>query len=107
MACSVIADRKTSTLVLVERLDIVEQGDLVLVTIEGSHFLWKMVRRLVGTLVEIGRGKLTTARLEEMLKNYTNEPAAWTAPPSGLFLERIVYSGEAHPAEIEPIFPIK
>src|SRR5256886_601936 len=45
-----------STRVLVDRLDIVEDDDLVLVSIEGSHFLWKMVRRVVGVLVEIGRG---------------------------------------------------
>ena len=45
-----------STLVLVDQLEIVEEGDLLLVSIEGSHFLWKMVRRMVGVLVEIGRG---------------------------------------------------
>ena len=47
-----------STLVLVDRLDIVEDGDLVLIGIEGSHFLWKMVRRMVGVLVEVGRGAM-------------------------------------------------
>src|SRR5262249_21017373 len=43
-----------STLVLVERLDVEPAGDLILIAIEGSHFLWKMVRRIVGVLVEIG-----------------------------------------------------
>ena len=37
-------------------LDVLEAGDLALVGIEGSHFLWKMVRRIIGVLVEIGRG---------------------------------------------------
>jgi tRNA pseudouridine38-40 synthase len=96
-----------STLVKVDRAELATSGSLIMFRIAADHFLWKMVRRLVGTLVEIGRGKLTIARLEEMLQNYTNEPAAWTAPPSGLFLERIVYKGEPHPAEIEPVFPIK
>src|SRR5262245_23997417 len=50
--------RPGSTLVLVERLDVVSAGDLVLIGIAGSHFLWKMVRRVVGVLVEIGRGGL-------------------------------------------------
>jgi tRNA pseudouridine38-40 synthase len=50
--------RERSTLVLIDRLDLVESGDLVLVVVEGSHFLWKMVRRIVGVLVEIGRGGL-------------------------------------------------
>src|SRR5882672_11325021 len=56
-----------STRVLVERLEIVEDGDLVLVAIEGSHFLWKMVRRVVGVLVEIGRGGLEPKAAAEFL----------------------------------------
>src|SRR5712691_7518919 len=47
-----------STLVLVDRLEMVDEGDVVLVIVEGSHFLWKMVRRIVGVLVEIGSGGL-------------------------------------------------
>src|SRR4029453_8294632 len=59
-----------STLVLVDRVEIVEDGALVLVAIEGSHFLWKMVRRVVGFLVEVGRGGSPPA-----------DPARFTAPP--------------------------
>jgi tRNA pseudouridine38-40 synthase len=73
-----------STLVLVDRVDIIEEGALVLVGVEGSHFLWKMVRRMVGFLVEIGRGEAPPA-----------DPARFTAPPSGLFLTRVYYKGDA------------
>ncbi len=45
-----------STEVLVDALDMHEDEDLILFHIEGSHFIWKMVRRLVGVLVEVGRG---------------------------------------------------
>ena len=45
-----------STQVLVETLVIEEHGHLVLIRVVGSHFLWKMVRRIVGVLVEVGRG---------------------------------------------------
>ena len=48
-----------STQVLIDALEIYEDGELILIHIEGSHFIWKMVRRLVGVLVEIGRGGLT------------------------------------------------
>ena len=48
-----------STEVLVDTFEIHEDGDLILIHVEGSHFIWKMVRRLVGVLVEIGRGGLT------------------------------------------------
>jgi tRNA pseudouridine38-40 synthase len=83
-----------STLVLVERLAIIEDGDLVLVSIEGSHFLWKMVRRMVGVLVEIGRGALAPDAVRAFLQDGSPAPARLTAPPSGLFLEKVYYQGE-------------
>src|SRR6478735_7377639 len=49
---------ETSTRVLLERLDLVEDGDLILFVVEGSHFLWRMVRRLVGVLVSVGKGEM-------------------------------------------------
>jgi len=86
-----------STLVLVDRLDIVEDGDLVLISIQGSHFLWKMVRRMVGVLVEIGRGAMPPDAIRTMLAEGSAAPARLTAPPSGLFLERVYYQGDAAP----------
>jgi tRNA pseudouridine38-40 synthase len=83
-----------STVVLVERLEMVEDGDLLLVRIDGSHFLWKMVRRLVGVLVEIGRGGMAPADAARMMTTRSDAPARLTAPPSGLFLERVFYEGE-------------
>ena len=84
-----------STLVLVERLDVVEDGGLVLVSIEGSHFLWKMVRRIVGALAEVGRGHAMPS-----------DPARFTAPPSGLFLERVFYEGEPRDVPIRAATPL-
>lgn len=84
-----------STLVELQRLEVFEEEDLLLVYIRGSHFLWKMVRRIVGVMVEAGRGKLSPAQVEEWLHTHSREPARLTAPPSGLFLERIWYPGEA------------
>jgi tRNA pseudouridine38-40 synthase len=84
-----------STRVLIQRLDIFVDGDVILVGIEGSHFLWKMVRRIVGVLVEIGRGALEPKAAAEFLMIESDAPARLTAPPSGLFLERVRYEGEA------------
>jgi tRNA pseudouridine38-40 synthase len=97
-----VDDAAKSTLVLVERLDLVEAGDLVLVAIEGSHFLWKMVRRVVGVLVEIGRGTLEPSAAAALLAAPSNAPAKLTAPASGLFLERVYYEGDARDSEIRP-----
>jgi tRNA pseudouridine38-40 synthase len=84
-----------STLVLVDHLDIIEDGDLLLISIHGSHFLWKMVRRMVGVLVEIGRGEMPVDAIRTILAAGSTAPARLTAPPSGLFLEKVYYEGDA------------
>lgn len=80
-----------STLVDLDRLDIREDADRIYIQITGSHFLWKMVRRIVGVLVEVGRGKMDADTVESFLKKPSREPARLTAPPSGLFLEEVGY----------------
>lgn len=87
-------ETEKSTKVLIENVELKKEGDLILIRIIGSHFLWKMVRRMVGVLVEIGRGKLTEKDLKQFLTKESKEPAKYTAPPSGLFLERITYNNE-------------
>jgi tRNA pseudouridine38-40 synthase len=81
-----------STDVLVEAVEIAEEGDLLLIRVAGSHFLWKMVRRMVGVLVEIGKGDLKGPDLDAFLSAPSGTPARVTAPASGLFLECVAYS---------------
>jgi tRNA pseudouridine38-40 synthase len=90
---------RTSTRVLVERVELGEEGDLVLLRMAGSHFLWKMVRRVVGVVAEVGRGGMSVERAGRLLQEASDAPAKLTAPPSGLFLERVFYEGDAreHP----------
>lgn len=80
-----------STKCLVEFIEVSESGDRIYIRIKASHFLWKMVRRIVGTLVEAGRRNFTREDLEGFLNSYSEEPAKYTAPPSGLFLEKVNY----------------
>jgi tRNA pseudouridine38-40 synthase len=101
------AAREASTVVLVDRLDIVEDGALVLVAIEGSHFLWKMVRRIVGVLVEIGRGSLEPEAAAQWLRDESSAPAKLTAPPSGLFLERVYYKHDTRDRAVRAITPMR
>ena len=63
-------------------------------TIEADHFLPRMVRRIIGVLVAIGRGDLPPASVRNFLNEHVDTPAQWTAPASGLFLERVIYPGE-------------
>jgi tRNA pseudouridine38-40 synthase len=83
-----------STKVLIDDIQLKEEGDLILIRIIGSHFIWKMVRRIVGVLVEVGRGNKTENDILNYLNKKSNEPAKFTAPPSGLFLEKIFYVGD-------------
>jgi len=83
-----------STKVLIDDIQIREDGDLILIRISGSHFIWKMVRRIVGVLVEVGRGKKSENDIINYFKRKSAEPAKFTAPPSGLFLEKVYYQGD-------------
>jgi tRNA pseudouridine38-40 synthase len=91
-----------STKVMIENVELKEVGDLILIRVTGSHFLWKMVRRIVGILAEIGRGKMTEEDLLFFLNNKSDKPAKYTAPPSGLFLEQVLYKGDKLNKELKP-----
>jgi tRNA pseudouridine38-40 synthase len=95
-----------STLVLVDRLELIEEGGLLLISIQGSHFLWKMVRRMVGVLVEIGRGDMPADAIQAILTEGSSAPARLTAPPSGLFLERVYYHGDAQDVAPRAVTPL-
>jgi tRNA pseudouridine38-40 synthase len=95
-----------STEVLVEDVTIGEYGDLVLVRVGGSHFIWKMVRRMVGVIVEVGTGRLAAAAVPGLLHESTGLPAKVTAPASGLFLERVFYPGDDRRMPLVPAVPV-
>jgi len=101
-----------STRVLVERLELVEAGALVLIRIRGSHFLWKMVRRIVGVLAAVGRGELAAADAARLLDDGEGgsrgvTAASLTAPAAGLFLEAVLYEGDPGPGPVRPILTIE
>lgn len=95
-----------STDVLVDDVTIAEAGDLLLVRVGGSHFIWKMVRRVVGVLVEAGTGRMTPEAVPALLTQASATPARLTAPASGLFLERVFYAGDDRDLPIVPAFPV-
>jgi tRNA pseudouridine38-40 synthase len=83
-----------STTVEVTSAEVGRDEDMVVFRIEASHFVWKMVRRLTGTLVKIGLGEVSVEEFAGLLggrKNPKLDVAAWTAPASGLFLEAVRY----------------
>ena len=92
-----------STKVLIERIEIAEDGDLVLVRIAGSHFLWRMVRRIIGVLAAVGRGEMTVETAAGFLDERSDIPGTLTAPASGLFLESVSYSADEGPGPLRGV----
>jgi tRNA pseudouridine38-40 synthase len=84
-----------STIVVVESATIEAEDDIIQFRIEASHFLWRMVRRIVGCLVKVGSGELSEEDFSRLIEGHPKaslDVAAWTAPASGLFLEAVRYT---------------
>ena len=96
-----------SSKVMIENIRVEEHGSLILIRIVGSHFLWKMVRQMVGVMAEVGRGKMTAKDIQQFLQSKSDIPARFTAPPSGLFLERVYYKDDKRLDSLEPVLKIE
>jgi tRNA pseudouridine38-40 synthase len=73
------------------RCDIQRRGSLLTFLIEGDGFLYKMCRGIVGTLVQLGRGKFGEAELKRMLAAKDRREAGMSAPAHGLVLWKVFY----------------
>jgi tRNA pseudouridine38-40 synthase len=101
-----------STKVLVDAVDIEQAGALILIRVRGSHFLWKMVRRMVGVLAAVGRREIPASEAATFLHR---EPpagarataAALAAPAAGLFLECVRYAGDPAIGPLRPMMRIE
>jgi len=68
-----------------------EAAEYLIFEIEGDGFLRYMVRNVVGTLVEVGRSRITPEDFKAILESRDREQAGATAPPQGLFLVSVDY----------------
>lgn len=105
---SLFTDRRNeaeSTKVLVESAELGADGELLLFRIAASHYLWKMVRKLVAALVEVGRGNMSP---DDMLALVDGEGSRFepTAPPSGLFLEAVTFGRETFERPLAAVVPV-
>jgi tRNA pseudouridine38-40 synthase len=75
----------------IKKLEIKKKGEYLFFTIEADGFLYKMVRAIVGTLLEVGRGKMTIGKFKETVKSGIRSKAGNTVPAHGLCLLRVKY----------------
>ena len=68
-----------------------ECGDVYTYSVRGTAFLYHMVRRMVGTMVQVGSGNIMLAEFERILKSRDIKQAKLLAPPEGLVLEAVCY----------------
>ena len=81
-AFTVASPEVATTVRTIASSDVVREGDAVVVTVTADGFLRNMVRRIAGTLIEVGRGSLDAVSFDE---------ARWTAPAKGLVLWEVRY----------------
>ncbi len=84
-------DARTNTIRHLTRVEVEREADprVVSVVVEGNAFLYNMVRILVGTMVDVGRGRLAVGTLSRALAALDRRAAGTTAPAHGLVLERV------------------
>jgi len=87
------AGEEKNSIRVLHRLKVKERSPFLELSFEGDGFLYNMVRNIVGTLLWGGGGKITLARLREILKSRDRRLAGPTAPPQGLVLEKVIYGG--------------
>ena len=86
------ANVKENTIKTIYRLDVKDLGDEIHVITEGSGYLYKMVRLLVGALIQCGQGKLSEDDLLKALQSKTRGNLFQAAPAAGLTLDKVFYN---------------
>jgi tRNA pseudouridine38-40 synthase len=81
----------TSTVRTLKRCDIKRSGPLITFIIEGDGFLYKMCRGIVGTLVQVGQGKIESGSIKKILAQKSRDAAGMTAPAHGLVIWKVYY----------------
>ena len=79
------------------RSELKREKDEIIYTIEAKGFLRYMVRTIVGALLEVGKGKISPEKIDELFQMKKRVKDIPTAPPHGLCLMRVIYPGESSP----------
>lgn len=75
----------------VHSIQVIRQGDLIYLDIKANAFLYHMVRNIVGSILEVGRGDKPVSWIAELLASQDRNKSGVTAPAAGLYLHRVYY----------------
>ncbi len=82
-----IVDKKRT----ITECSVTEKDGLIEISVSADGFLYNMVRIIVGTLIEVGIGKIDPSEIIEIIKSKNREKAGFTVPPQGLYLSNVFY----------------
>ncbi len=85
---------RETTVRTVSAIEISEEDRKIVIRVTGDGFLYNMVRIIVGTLLEIGRGERAPSDMQDIIDACDRQKAGATAPPQGLYLEKIYFDGD-------------
>lgn len=83
--------RRKSAVRTIRRFEVKKEGKIICFTVEANGFLYKMVRSMVGTLLQVGSGKVSLAHFKEILAKKDRNLVGPTAPSQGLTLKQVTY----------------
>lgn len=89
--CAAGTDIKGSTVRTVYSVEVTREHDYIYIDVKGNGFLYNMVRIIAGTLMGVGKGKLTPEAVKNAIKTKDRTLAGATAQPQGLFLVEVYY----------------
>ena len=88
---SVASEDKENTVRTITKAELIQEKDFLIITLEGNGFLHKMVRRIVGTMLEVGKQKIPGGTIPDILKTRDKRLSGGSVPPNGLFLVSVRY----------------
>ena len=86
-----IDKKKTPSVKTIKKIQIIKNSSLIDIYIHGDGFLYNMVRNIVGTLIDVARGRIAPEAVKEILSKKHRSSAGKTAPAKGLCLLKVVY----------------
>lgn len=76
---------------MIESIDFIHEGDILKIDFKGNGFMKYQVRKMVGVLLEIGKGKISSEYIDEFMALNERNIVTFTAPPQGLYLKEVIY----------------